>query len=72
MGCLSSKTGDKKEVDGDDGSEGEEKETKSNGAAKGENKPIRGTPVDMNNLKAFEPIFDPIEDYYDLGEEIGK
>jgi len=33
---------------------------------------VRGTPVDLEHLEAFEPNFEPIEDYYQLGEEIGK
>jgi len=75
MGCLSSKNGE-----GGTGDKSKDKQDKQdsgqdgvNGTAKQkENEPVRGTPVDLEHLEIDEPIFDPIDEVYQFGEEIGK
>jgi len=77
MGCLSSKNGDdpKKTAkkDPEDGGDAPPKGGNKSGGKKPDDRdPIQGKPVNLNNLDDDFIIFEPLEDYYVLGDEIGK
>jgi len=77
MGCLSSKNGDdpKKTTkkDPEDGGDAPAKGGNKAGGKKPDDRdPIQGKPVNLNNLDDDFIIFEPLEDYYVLGDEIGK
>jgi len=78
MGCFGSKSGGgakpvRKDSTGTDSPSGGGKDGGSKGGKKNEERTqIKGRPVDLEKLDDDFIIFEPLEDSYTIGEEIGK